>query len=419
MSRTKQTARKGKGSASASAAAAGKSKSAAGPLTDAQVEDKLQKASAALEGADLDTAYSLCLAAAQARPNSTKVLEATAVIEIDLGKYDEARERLNRCVSLDTAEVRYSPHMYLGQLSTGLDAVAHFRRGVEIMQKVLNSPSATTSNEEDNAAELKRKIAEGMCSIADIYLTDCCFEPDAEQVCDQVLQQAISLDPSHASSYQLLASVRLSQQRPDEARQLLDQSINIWWNLDSNDHPNFPDYVTRISTAKLLLETAQLDRVLALLERLQKEDDQSVDLWYLFGWTYFIIGESIDENSNSNNGSGAASSAEDAAVADTQRAAAQIALKSMASPDGTLPSKLQLWNDARECFGFVNVLIEPTGYDDEGIINHTQELLAQIMQVVTDDIVIEDEQNEMAAANAGDMSDDDGDDDDDDQMDMC
>ncbi len=43
------------------------------------------------------------------------------------------------------------------------------------------------------------------------------FEPEAESKCEEYLSQAQQVDPENPEVYQLLASVRLSQQRNEEA----------------------------------------------------------------------------------------------------------------------------------------------------------------------------------------------------------
>jgi len=55
--------------------------------------------------------------------------------------------------------------------------------------------------------------------IAEIYLTDLCFEPDAETLCESALQAAINLDTSTSSpdALQTFANLRLSQNRGNEA----------------------------------------------------------------------------------------------------------------------------------------------------------------------------------------------------------
>lgn len=98
------------------------------------------------------------------------------------------------------------------------------------------------------------------------------------------------MDPTNAEVYQLLASVRLSQQRNEEAAQILEQSINFWIEKEVGD-PTIPNYDARLALIKLLLEVGMVQHAFVVLERLQKENDQVVDLWYLYGWTYYCMGE--------------------------------------------------------------------------------------------------------------------------------
>jgi cytochrome c-type biogenesis protein CcmH/NrfG len=62
------------------------------------------------------------------------------------------------------------------------------------------------------------------------------FEPDAEQKCEAYLEQALKIDPNSVEAYQTLASVRLSQQRPDDAKQALEKSIELWSHLDASKY---------------------------------------------------------------------------------------------------------------------------------------------------------------------------------------
>jgi tetratricopeptide (TPR) repeat protein len=88
----------------------------------------------------------------------------------------------------------------------------------------------------------------------------------------------------------MLASVRLSQVRNDEAREALQHSLQLWINKDPGD-PSIPIYDTRLALVKLLLELQLYAEAFSVLERLQQENDQSVDLWYLWGWSYYCLGD--------------------------------------------------------------------------------------------------------------------------------
>lgn len=61
------------------------------------------------------------------------------------------------------------------------------------------------------------------------------MEEDAEQRCEAYLQEAQHLDPTDSEVYQTLASVRLSQQRDQEAIQMLHRAWDAWKQLDQGN----------------------------------------------------------------------------------------------------------------------------------------------------------------------------------------
>lgn len=63
-------------------------------------------------------------------------------------------------------------------------------------------------------------------------LTRHSFDPAAEKTCEELLQLALQTDPDNTEALQALASVRLSQQRVEEAQQCLEQAWVSWKDLD-------------------------------------------------------------------------------------------------------------------------------------------------------------------------------------------
>lgn len=62
------------------------------------------------------------------------------------------------------------------------------------------------------------------------------FDPLAEKTCEQLIDLALETDENSVEALQTLASVRLSQQRPDEARQCLERAWSGWKDLDLGAH---------------------------------------------------------------------------------------------------------------------------------------------------------------------------------------
>lgn len=127
----------------------------------------------------------------------------------------------------------------------------------------------------------------------DIYTS---FDPGASSTCDALLSRALEIDPRNLETLQTLASVRLSQEKSDEAVQALrafplpdDPAIDPQAHIASL--LNALPVPTRIARAKLLLECSEYSNALSVLEGVLATDDTNVEGWYLMGWAWWLVAE--------------------------------------------------------------------------------------------------------------------------------
>ncbi|KAK5823482.1 hypothetical protein F5H01DRAFT_289075 [Linnemannia elongata] len=320
------------------------------PAPTYTVNDLLAQANQALDTFEFELAHQFAMRALQMEPQNLAALEAAGSIEVELELFNEAKEHFLQCVKIQPNS-GYSKFMYLGQMSEQLEAISYFQQGVNLMiAERAAMPQDLTKGSE--YLMLSSKISSALCSMTDIYLTDCCFEPNAESQCETYLAQAIQIEPVTPEVYQTMASVRLSQQRVDEAKAALAQGLALWLGSDptEEDGPT-PDYETRLALVKLLLETAMYDEAFTVLNGLIEENDQVPDTLYLFGWANYIAAEEVDESSP---------------TADEER-------------------QEQLEN-AREALNACVKLWHATESTDQPLLQHTQELLETITQVLGPEI---------------------------------
>jgi hypothetical protein len=90
--------------------------------------------------------------------------------------------------------------------------------------------------------------------------------------------------------YSTLASVRLSQARPQEAHQALQKSYSIWADLPP-DSPLIPDYEARLNLVRLFIECEDLPSALDILDGLEDENDEELEMLYLLALVNFMQGE--------------------------------------------------------------------------------------------------------------------------------
>ncbi|OLN95960.1 putative assembly chaperone of rpl4 [Colletotrichum chlorophyti] len=224
------------------------------------------------------------------------------LISVEMGEIDDARAYFLRAVELDQdgsidERIGGGPEkfMWLAQLSEegGQDSVNWFEKGASSLrgqiQALVDLPRRN-AEQETALEERKRKLGGTLCAVAEVYMTDLSWEADAEQRCEALITEAGLVAPDSAETWQTVANVRISQEKTDEARAALARSLELWIELPPL-HPNVPDFPTRISLVRLLLEVEMEKEAIEVLERLVGDDDQSVEAWYLGGWAFFIVGE--------------------------------------------------------------------------------------------------------------------------------
>ncbi|KAK9477043.1 hypothetical protein V1514DRAFT_353676 [Lipomyces japonicus] len=244
-------------------------------------------------------------------------LEALAEAYIDLSGRDDngndddnvsrAYELYVRAAELDpqgTQGTGADKFLWLGQLSGGHDAIKWFRVGCDVLRRQLASAGDDDNNNNNNNNNYESKKKEGQSKLCDVlnasvevWMTDLCMEPEAEARCEALVTEALMVDSAHADSYATLASVRLSQSRPSEAR----VAVQTAWDLASSalsSSTSAEEAVGRIGSlhklARLALEVDRADVSEQASRAAIGLDDQVAESWYLLGLSLRELGRAAD-----------------------------------------------------------------------------------------------------------------------------
>ncbi|PYH99116.1 hypothetical protein BO71DRAFT_369867 [Aspergillus ellipticus CBS 707.79] len=233
-------------------------------------------------------------------PTQLLALNTVGEIYVEVGEIDIARQHFMRAVELDSDGTipesqggGAGKFLWLAQLSElgGRDSVQWFEKGVSSLRHTIKQLEQNPGPEEAIVlVEKKHKMANALCGVAEIYMTDLSWEEDAESRCESLITEALLVAPNAPEVLQTLASIRISQLRTEEAQTALLRSLALWKDLPPED-PTIPDFATRISLSRLLMEVSKELEALEVLERLILEDDQSVEAWYLGGWCLQLLAE--------------------------------------------------------------------------------------------------------------------------------
>lgn len=287
-----------------------------------------------------------------------------AEIQLELGDENAARNSYQKAVSLDPektlgAEVWFS----LAQLSEvgGQESINFYENGTQILRtKIQNAPE-----EFEDEEEWIPRLGDALCAMVEVYMTDLSWEDDVEQRCETLVTEAVALCPDRPGVLQTLANVRISQERDEEARNILRTSMESWngplgkktvdgETVDAEDEGTLPDFATRISLVRLLMDVGMEQEAVQVCERLVSEDDESVEAWYLNGWGWVLLAEKTQDDDEC----------------------------------------LKLKKSARESLATALRLYQQLDYEDDRLRDHALELVHGLGKEVGDDDDWEDEDEE-------------------------
>ncbi|KAI0264416.1 hypothetical protein BC834DRAFT_924633 [Gloeopeniophorella convolvens] len=268
------------------------------------VEALLEKAQELVVQCEYGLAGKFVERALQRSPENAVAKEILGVVQLETGLLDAAKQTFLSL--LPPAPGAPSPpppaaHLYLAQLSDDEPhtALKHFAAAVEVLMLQLKGKerAADVSSSKDDEDETKRTIVRALIGQVEIWMDpeyDLCFDPAAESNCEELLKAALEIDPGNTEALQSLASVRMSQQRPEEAKEVLEKAWSLWKDLEADDH-RLPPIPSRLNLTKIFLELSLFTPALMVLQGIMASDDEEVEAWYLEGWCFFLMAEQARE----------------------------------------------------------------------------------------------------------------------------
>ncbi|KAF8149911.1 hypothetical protein B0H34DRAFT_667197 [Crassisporium funariophilum] len=317
-----------------------------------QISSLLEKAQSLIVQCDYDLALRFIRRILDQDPKNAEAKEMLGVALLETGEIDQARQAFQALLPPNPDAPSPSPpsaHLYLAQLSDDEPKVAlqHYQAAVNIfLSQLKGKVRASDDSGRSDEAELKSSIVRALIGQVEIWMDpsyDLCFEPEAEKTCEDLLAMALQTDPSNPEALQALASVRMSQQRTDDAKQCLEQAWAAFKDLDLDD-PKMPPIPARLALVKLFIELSLYTPALLVLHGIMSSDDQEVEAWYLEGWCFYLMSEQAKESG------------------------------------GTLDDLTwqELAKDSRDCLETCEVLHRNEEHPDKPLLEHVKELIGKL-----------------------------------------
>ena len=244
-------------------------------------EQLLTKAAEFVEQCHYDIAQKFYLRALEMNPKDTNIMDALADTYLQLDAVDEAVLLLEKSISLapNSGPAKW---LSLAQLKRGQDSASCYERGIALLSNM--QPLQPIA------------LASAHCCLVELYMTDLCDEENAEQLCENHLARALELHPNGFEPNTMGASLRLVQQRREEAVVHVDKVISSINTADSQKTLAVEDVEEfslplRFSAGKAMIEVGRYEAAAGVLEGVLYGDDGNPEVWCVLGICYQSLQE--------------------------------------------------------------------------------------------------------------------------------
>lgn len=175
---------------------------------------------------------------------------------LENNQLEQAYNVLIQACELDPdASLGVEKFLYLGQIIGGADGLNYINTGLNKLNEILASITQGDLSQEElskggykDVDEYKgwviKKLNSGIFASIEIWMTDLCMELEAESKCNELIEFSLSIDPSNPESLSLLSSIRISQQRQQDAINALNKS----WELFKLQKTKLEDFANKKET---------------------------------------------------------------------------------------------------------------------------------------------------------------------------
>lgn len=204
--------------------------------------------------------------------DNVEFLQIFGEVLLEVNELEQAYEILMRSVELDkNGDKGIEKFLYLGQIIGG-------REGIEYLDVALRKLDSLDVKDD----KITQKLNEGIFAKIEIWMTDLCMEPEAESQCNELINYSLKLDNENPETYSLLSSIRISQQKDDEAIEAIKKSWELFQkSMDLSTQEIINLIQPLITLSKYSIELQLYDLSLEILNFINDLNDSILEVCYL------------------------------------------------------------------------------------------------------------------------------------------
>ena len=239
----------------------------------------LEKIKQLMEDCEYEEAEKILKVLFKKDPNNIQVLDYLGELYLNIGNFKGAKKMLEKSISInpDSNPDKYMD--YAQVLDIPIKRVEAYQKAIQLYNNDLNQ----ANNDNNKIKDIKESIASALSSIASLYMTtDLCDDPNAEQICENSISQALKICPESIEALLQFSNLRILRKRDNEAKEAMYKILEKIKQINNNlNEQDIPERDILINLSQNFAELKLFKVACYIINLILKKDDEDIECYYL------------------------------------------------------------------------------------------------------------------------------------------
>ena len=269
---------------------------------DTEENPDLEKVKELMEECEYEEAEKILKPLFKKDPNNVEILDYLGELYLNIGNFKGSKKMLEKSISLKPDENPDKYMDYAQLLEIPIQRVEAYRKAIELYINKLKNNKGKKNDNKNN--DINESIASAYASIVSLYMTtDLCDDPNAENICENSIKEALNYCPESIEALLQLSNLRIIRKRDNEAKEAMYKILEKVKKIDNGENveQSLPERDILINLSQNFAELKIFKEACYIINTLIKRDDEDIECYYLLAIyednyrNYFSAMEALDK----------------------------------------------------------------------------------------------------------------------------
>ena len=244
----------------------------------------LEKVKTLMEECEYEEAEKLLKPLFKKDPNNVEVLDYLGELYLNIGNFKGSKKMLEKSIKLNPDDNPDKYMDYAQLLDIPIQRVEAYKKAIQLYINKLKNNKDKKDEKENKNNDINESISSAYASIVSLYMTtDLCDDPNAENICENSIKEALNYCPESIDALLQLSNLRIIRKRDKEAKEAIYKILEKIKKIEGGENieQSLPERDILINLSQNFAELKLYKEACYVINTLINKDDEDIECYYL------------------------------------------------------------------------------------------------------------------------------------------